>query len=90
MRAPDSTFHRDIKQERVTLLFLCGHTNFTSTDALRQSYHARLVQGGGVVATTGVKPPDSLGERMALLIRSVESAFALLLTKVTKSRQRAA
>jgi len=29
---------------------------------------------------------DSLGERKALLMRSVKSAFALLLTKVTKPR----
>ena len=40
----------------------------------------------GTVRRRWGKAPQRLAERNALLIRSVKSAFALLLTKVTKPR----
>lgn len=40
----------------------------------------------GTVRRQWGEAPNSLGERKAFLIRSVESAFALLLSKVTKQR----
>lgn len=42
------------------------------------------LQSCNLNASCGIVPPFPLGERNALLIRSVKSAFALLLTRVTE------